>query len=257
MNVLFIGDVVGRPGRRILKAKLPGLIKQYDIDLTIVNGENAAHGKGITKKLYDELIRAGADVITLGNHAFSKRELLDDINELSHLIRPANLQPTDIGQSTKVMTVKGYKVAISSIMGEVFMNNVSESPYDAMAYILNTVDVDYHIVDFHGEATAEKQTFLHLFKKQCAVIVGTHTHVQTADEAIFDGCAYISDVGMCGVIESILGRDVEEVIDRTLYGHRTHYTIANGPAMLNGVVIKLEHQMATHIQRIHLEEESS
>ncbi|NLC41986.1 MAG: YmdB family metallophosphoesterase [Erysipelothrix sp.] len=256
MKILFIGDVVGKPGRRVVKKYLPELIKEHQIDVTIVNGENAAHGKGITRKLYDELRRAGADVITLGNHAFSKRELLDDLADLEYLVRPINLIPTDIGISTKVLEVKGMTLAISSVMGDVFMDNVYESPYDAMNTILDTVEADCHLVDFHGEATAEKQTFVHLFKEYCVAIIGTHTHVQTADESIFDGCAYISDVGMCGVIESILGRDIDEVIDRTIHGIKTHYTIANGPAMLNGLIIEVENGRATSVERLNIRETS-
>lgn len=250
MNILFIGDVVGKPGRRIVKNELKKLQQQYAVDFTIVNGENAAHGKGITKKIYRELMNAGADVVTLGNHAYAKAEIVRDFVECDKLVFPANLQSKIVVPSTIISEVNGLKIAVTSIMCEAFMNNVTQSPYEAMLNKLDEIKCDLHIVDLHGEATGEKQTFFHLFKEACGAIIGTHTHVATADESISAGCAYISDVGMCGVVDSILGRDVEEVIAKTIYHEQTTYTIANGPAMLNGVLIQFDGNEATSIQRI-------
>lgn len=251
MRILFLGDIVGRPGRRIVKEKMTHLKETYQPDLVIANGENAAHGKGITKRLYHELISYGINIITLGNHAFAKRELIDSIDELPMLVRPMNMIPEHIGISTLIVEVSNQKLAVSSIMGEVFMNNVTMSPYEAMDSILDSVQADMHFIDFHGEATAEKQTFLHRYKKDCVAILGTHTHVTTADNRVVEGCAYISDVGMCGTIDSILGRDIDEVIARTIYNQPTHYTIATGPAMLNGVVIDIDNSEAVRIERIY------
>lgn len=256
MRVLFVGDVVGKPGRRIVKSHLQPMIDKYQIDFIIVNGENAAHGKGITKRLYNELISAGANCITLGNHAFAKSEILDQIEECEFLIRPANLEPLEVGHSTLVFNVKNQRLAVTSLLGEVFMNNVTESPINVMHNILEVVECDLHIVDFHAEATAEKQTFFYYFKEKLSAILGTHTHVTTADEHIMDGCAYITDVGMTGVKDSILGRDVNEVIQRTIHNVQTHYTIASGDAMLNAVLIDFENGNATNIERLRILENS-
>lgn len=251
MNILFIGDVVGRPGRLIFKESIQSLIKDNEIDVIIVNGENSAHGKGITSKIYQEFVKCGVDCITLGNHSFAKREILEAIDSCDRLIRPKNFEPENIGKSTKIIQTKEGSLAIHNVMGEVFMHKVTDNPFDTFETMLKEHPADMHFVDFHGEATAEKQTFFYRFNKDCIAIVGTHTHVTTADETIKNGCAYISDVGMTGVSESILGRDIQEVMDQ-LKGIKTHYKVASGPSHLSGVVIKVENKQATEIKRIKI-----
>lgn len=251
MKCCFVGDIVGKAGRQKLREVLFQLKQVYQFDTLVVNGENAAHGKGITPKIYQEFIRLGVDAITLGNHSFSKRIILDEIDACDRLIRPKNMIPTEVGKSHLILNTKEGTLAIHSIMGEVFMNNVSQNPIEAFKESLRTVKADMHFVDFHGEATAEKQTFLHVYKNDCVAIVGTHTHVQTADEMILDGCAYISDVGMTGVTHSILGRDVQEVL-LNMSGEKTYYKVATGPAHLSAVIITIENKRAIDIKRVKI-----
>lgn len=251
MKILFIGDIVGRPGRTLFKESIQQLKQEYQFDTLIVNGENSAHGKGITPKLYQEFIKSGVDVITLGNHAFAKKDILEEVDCCDHLIRPKNILPQDIGKSHTIIKTKEGTLAVHNILGQVFMNNVSESPFKAFQDSLDSIKADMHFVDFHGEATAEKQTFFYTFKNQCVAIVGTHTHVTTADEMVLDGCAYISDVGMTGVTQSILGRDIQEVL-LNLSGEKTHYTVASGKSHLSAVLIEIQNKRAISIERIKI-----
>ena len=234
MRILFIGDIVGSPGRQMLQQHLPALKEKICPDLTIVNGENAAHGKGITKKIYYQLLGCGADYITMGNHTFSKSELKMFIQEADRLIRPVNLAPVELGEGVRIARVNGKRIGMVNLCGEVFMDNVVRSPFECMSEILNRTLAALWFVDF--------------------MIVGTHTHVQTADEQLMRGCAYISDAGMCGAFDSILGRDKREVIERTLYQIKTRYTVAEGPAMLCGVWAEIDETTgrATHIERIQI-----
>lgn len=252
MKILFLGDVVGRPGRNAVQQHLSSLQKQHNIDFTIVNGENAAHGKGITKRIFNNFMEWGVDVITLGNHAYSKDDVKHVIDE-DRLVRPMNLDPNDKGKGFRTFEIKGKKVLVANVMGEVFMYRVTDSPYD-MAEVLKKEKADIKIIDFHAEATAEKLTFLHRYKNDFTAILGTHTHVQTADEDIFNGCAYISDVGMCGPYESIIGRDIEEVFARMIYDEKTHYTVSKSDPIVSGVVIEIDDETnrAVSIERIQI-----
>ena len=254
MRILFIGDIVGSPGRQMLQQHLPALKEKICPNLTIVNGENAAHGKGITKKIYHQLLGCGADYITMGNHTFSKSELKMFIQEADRLIRPVNLAPVELGEGVRIARVNGKWIGMVNLCGEVFMDNVVRSPFACMSEILNRISADLWFVDFHGETTGEKETFAQVFADRCVMIVGTHTHVQTADEQLMRGCAYISDVCMCGAFDSILGRDKQEVIDRTLHGIKTRYTVAEGPAMLCGVWAEIDETTgrASHVERIQI-----
>lgn len=251
MKLLFVGDIVGKAGRQKLKETLPILKKEYQFDTLLVNGENAAHGKGITPKIYQEFVKLGVDVITLGNHAFSKSIILDELDSCDRLIRPKNMIPTGVGKSVRIINTKEGTLAVHNLIGSVFMNNVEQSPFESFKESLSLVKADMHFVDFHAEATAEKQTFFQLFKQDCVAIVGTHTHVQTADEMVQDGCAYISDVGMTGVTHSILGRDIKEVLS-SLSGEKTHYKVAQGEAHLSAVLIEIENKRATSIKRLQI-----
>lgn len=254
MKLLFIGDIVGSSGRAVLKEKLPALKDEYQIDCTIVNGENAAHGKGITRRIYREIKSNGVDAITMGNHTFSKGELLEFIEDAELLVRPMNLIPTEKGQSVKVIEVLGKKLAVVNLCGEIFMDRIARSPFECMEEVLKEVEADMYFVDLHAEATSEKITFAHVFGKYCVGICGTHTHVQTADERIIDGCGFITDTGMCGAWDSVLGRDKNEVIRHMVHHESTRYTIANGAAVLCGVVITIDDKTlrALKIERIQI-----
>jgi hypothetical protein len=254
MNILFFGDIVGKIGRNVVIDNISLLKEQYNIDFTIANAENSAHGKGITSKIYRQLINSGVDCITLGNHSFAKNEIRLTINDCPDLIRPYNLEPTNLGNAYKIYFVNGKTICVTNIMGQAFIERASQSPYDAMSDILEEVEADYFFVDLHAETTGEKIVFANYFKDECIAVVGTHTHVQTADERLIDKCAFITDVGMCGAYDSILGRDTHEVITNLIYKEKTKYTISNNPAMLCAVVIEIddEKQVSKKITRIQI-----
>src|SRR5262252_5626334 len=210
MRLLFVGDVVGRSGRAIVVERLPRLVADWKLDFVVVNGENAAGGFGITEPIYQDLIDAGADAITLGNHAWDQREALVFIERAPRLIRPANYPPGTPGRGTSVITTKnGARALVVNAMGRVFMDPLDD-PFAAverelMACALGK-DADAVIVDFHGEATSEKQAMGFFCDGRATLVVGTHTHVPTADLRILaGGTAYMTDVGMTGDFDSIIG----------------------------------------------------
>ncbi len=254
MRILFLGDIVGAVGRFVVQTHLALLKEQEKIDLVIVNGENSAHGKGITSKIYKQLMDYGVDIVTLGNHAFSKGEILTTIDDCPNLIRPENLKPKRLGKSWVTKEVSGMTVTVVNLCGKVFLDKVEESPYDAMEELLEEIHSDIIFVDLHAEATAEKSIFWHAFRSRVQAVVGTHTHIQTADERVEEGSAFISDVGMCGAYHSILGRDIEEVLKYTIYKEPTHYTPAKGEGILSGVVIEIDEKTkkAVKIKRIQI-----
>lgn len=259
MKVLFVGDVVGSVGRAMVSQYVPQLRKEKELDLVICNGENAAHGKGITKKIYEQLLSYGVDVITMGNHTFSKQDIFLFIEEADHLVRPMNLDPMDVGHSTCVIEVNNKRVAVSNLCGEVFMNNVVENPFACMEDILDDYDdCDLHLVDFHGEVTSEKIAFAYHFASRVGAVVGTHTHVQTADERIVCGtCAAISDLGMCGPYHSVLGRDINEILTRFTTDEKTRYTMAEGDGIFCGCIVEFDNRSnhAISIERIQIRPE--
>lgn len=254
MNILFVGDIVGSVGRECVRDLLPELKASYEIDLVVANGENAAHGKGITRKIYNQLLSYGIDVITMGNHTFSKNDIYQFIEEADKMVRPANMEPLDYGQHSVVVKVHGKRVAISNLSGEVWMHNVVDSPFYCMEDILQDIEADIYLVDFHGEATSEKIAFAYQFAGRIQAVVGTHTHVQTADERIVYGTAAITDLGMCGAYTSVLGRDVEEIITRFTTQEKTKFKIAEGPAIFCGAIVTIddESNRATRIERIQI-----
>lgn len=254
MRVLFIGDIVGSVGREMVQYHLPLLKSKYALDFIVANGENAAHGKGITRRIYNQLVGFGIDALTMGNHTFAKSDLFNFIDEAHRLIRPANLNPVDAGKGVRIFEVKGFKIAIVNLCGEIFMHDVVESPFQTMERILKETQADLYFVDLHAEATSEKIAFTYAFSKRVQVVVGTHTHVQTADERIVNGTAAISDLGMCGAYTSVLGRDVNEIVTRFTTDEKTRYTIAEGPGIFCGVVVEIDEDMrqATSIQRIQI-----
>lgn len=258
MKILFIGDIVGKAGRAAVYARLALLKKEYSIDFTIVNGENIAHGKGITEKLYNELVEKGVDAITLGNHAYSKADVLSFIDHSKSLIRPINMYPNEFGCGVRDFYVKGKTIRIINLIGSVFMDKVIESPFEAMKKLHKTNSDKIVIVDLHAEATSEKLAFAYQFKNECSAVIGTHTHVQTADEQLIDGCAFISDVGMCGSFKSIIGRDIDEVLEKFNGNSMTRFTVSENPAQVCAVVIDIDDKTlrATSIKRLQFRPES-
>ena len=254
MNILFIGDVVGKSGRNVLSLYLSDLKKKYQADFTIVNGENSAHGKGITEKIYNEFLDLGVDCITMGNHTFSKSNIYTFIDKADKLVTPANRDIDKPGRHCRIFDVKGYKVGVCNLCGSVFMDSIEKDPIDSMFELIDKYPCDIRIIDFHGEATSEKAVFLRIFCKDACMIVGTHTHVQTADECIYNGCAFISDAGMSGAYDSVIGRDNEEVLDRVLCGKESHFIPSENPGMLCGVFVKINEETlrAEYIERIQI-----
>ncbi|MGN1054921.1 MAG: TIGR00282 family metallophosphoesterase [Erysipelotrichaceae bacterium] len=253
MKILFLGDIVGRKGRDIVFKYIKQLQKDNQIDFTIVNAENSAHGKGITTKIYRQLKECGVDAITLGNHAFSKSEILNTFDELDDLIAPRN-NLTHKTDGYQLYNVKGLRLCVANILGSAMMHENSNDAFSSMSEILFETDADLYFVDFHAEATAEKILFAHYFKNSLTAVIGTHTHVQTADERIMSGMAYLSDAGMCGVYDSVIGRDIDEMIDNIIKHKETRFTVADGDAILCGAIIEIDEntKRAINIERVQI-----
>jgi metallophosphoesterase (TIGR00282 family) len=253
IKLLFIGDIVSKVGRNVVKQNISSLRSSYEIDLVIANGENAAHGKGITEKLYKELIECGIEVITMGNHTFSKDNIFDFIEEADCLVRPLNLEPLDLGYCYALKVVKGQTICVYNVLGNVFMNS-EISPFGVTDQLLKAVKADIYICDFHGEATSEKILYAFNYQNKVQTVIGTHTHVQTADERLIGKLAFISDVGMCGAYYSVLGRDVQETMQRLVFKEATHFKVAEGPAIFCGVVVTIDEitKSAIAIERVQI-----
>lgn len=242
MKIIFLGDIVGKKGREAIRDLLNNLKEQYNPDFIIANGENAAHGKGITSKIYQQLIGYGIDCITLGNHAFSKKEIIPYLNEFDKLICPINFN-NHLGKGYRIFKIKNKKICVINCLGTFCQEEYALNPYPIMDELLKKTKnkkIDYYIVDFHGESTAEKRVFLEYYKDSINAVVGTHTHVQTADEQIIDGCAFISDLGMCGPFNSIIGRDIEECIKMMVNKEKTKYTVSESKPILCGLFMEFD-----------------
>lgn len=243
MKILFIGDIVGRVGRRIVCEKLPQYIKKYDIDFVIANGENATHGKGLNYNHYQELIDAGVDVVTLGNHYDSKKEIRKYIDRVDRLVRPCNLLCDFPGEGSSVFDIDGITIRITNVLGAAFISEQVNAPYYSLLQILNEEEpTNIHIVDFHGEATAEKMCFALALDGQVSAVLGTHTHVQTRDNRILpNGTGFISDVGMCGLYDGVLGFEKHSVIDKNIYGKTSRFeTPDHGNGLFSAVVLDVD-----------------
>ncbi len=246
MRLLFVGDIIGRPGRAVLTARLPDLRWRWALDCVVVNGENSAGGFGITEGICREILDAGADCITLGNHSFDQREALVFITRQPRLIRPLNYPEGTPGAGTALVEVEGgRRVLVINAMGRVFMDAMDD-PFLAAERQLEACPLgrgcDAAIVDFHAEATSEKMAFGHYVDGRASLVVGTHTHVPTADHQILPGgTAYLSDAGMTGDYDSVIGMQKEEPVRRMIRktpGSR--YEPADGPATLCGVAVETD-----------------
>lgn len=242
MKILFLGDIVGKKGREAVRDFLPVLKDKFKPDFTIVNGENSAHGKGITINIYNNLIEWGVDCITMGNHTFSKKEIIDHLNETDKMICPYN-HIDKLGKGFRIFNVNNKKLCVINLLGRVMQEEYTTSPYEAMNEILdltNNDNIDIYFVDYHAETTAEKRLFVEFYKNKVNAVVGTHTHVQTADEQIIDGVGFITDVGMCGPFNSVIGRDIEECIKKTIYDEHTRFTVSEEEAIICGVCLEFD-----------------
>jgi metallophosphoesterase (TIGR00282 family) len=246
LRILFVGDVVGRAGRTAVTEQLPGMIRNWSLDLVVVNGENAAGGFGITETIYHELLDAGADAITLGNHAWDQREALVFIERAPRLIRPANFPPGTPGRGAALIDTKsGKRALVINAIGRVFMTPFDD-PFAAVARELAACPLqeaaDAVVVDFHGEASSEKQAIGYFCDGRASLVVGTHTHVPTADHQILaGGTAYMTDAGMTGDYDSIIGMQKDEPIRRFTSGiPAARFEPALGTATLSGLAVETD-----------------
>ena len=248
MNLLILGDVVGTSGREALKSKLPKIITENKIDFVIVNGENAAEdGRGITKLIAEEFFSEGVDVITSGNHIWDKKETTDYIDKENRLLRPANLAEGSPGKGYEIYISKNkkYKIGVINLMGNVFMRKTDDAFQKAKSIsekLILKKNVDFLVVDFHGEITSEKMAMGHFFDGLSTCVVGTHTHVPTADTRILDkGTAYQTDLGMCGDYNSVIGMNKENSVKRFLNDKNAikHFP-AEGEGTLSGIIVETD-----------------
>jgi metallophosphoesterase (TIGR00282 family) len=260
MRLLFLGDVVGRTGRQAVIAQLPRLRERYRLDFVIVNGENAAGGFGITEAILTDLLDAGADVVTLGNHAFDQKEALVFIERQPRLLRPINYPPGTPGRGSGMFKAgNGADVLVINAMGLVFMPELAD-PFRAIENEVAACGLrkgaDAIAVDFHAEATSEKQAMGCFLDGRVSAVAGTHTHAPTADERVLpQGTAFVSDLGMCGDYESVLGMMKEEPLNRFLTKiPRTRMEPATGPATISGLAVEIDDGtgLATHVAGLRL-----
>ena len=257
MKVLFIGDIVGKVGRVTTKALLPTIVNRYKIDFIIANGENLAGGFGITDKTALELFKLGVHVITTGNHVWDKKEFVSQIAKMDNILRPLNYPPDAPGYGSIVHHFpNGLKVAVINISGRVFMSNIDCPFRTAKAEVEKLKKVTKMIIiDFHAEATSEKIAFGYFMDGTVSAVIGTHTHVQTADEKILQGgTAYITDVGMTGPSNSVIGIEIDQVLHRFLTNIPVRFDAAKGEGIFSSVVFDVDEETgkSTAIQRLQL-----
>ena len=261
VNILCIGDVVGRPGRRILSHQLVPLVKEYNIDCVIVNAENAAGGSGLTPQIYDKLCKYGVHIITLGDHCFRKKDIIPTLESQKNIIRPANLSSYAAGKDYALyQTSKGVTVGVVTLIGRIFMKP-ADCPYAKIDNLLPKVgnEADIVFVEMHCEATSEKVAMGYYLDGKVSCVFGTHTHVMTADERILkNGTAYITDIGMTGATDSVLGRKSESVIRAFRTQMPYPFEVAASDVRINGIVVTADSHKknAESIQRIIVKEDT-
>ena len=256
MKILAVGDIVGERGLNKLKESLPILKQKEKIDFIIVNGENVAGGMGITKRDFQQILFSGADVVTLGNHTWSKKDIFNFIDD-EKIIRPANYPKGVVGKGYNIYNCKNKRIAVINLLGRTNMGILTENPFLEADNILENIKgkADYIVVDFHAEATAEKIAMKYYLDKRVNIIFGTHTHVQTADEEITEnGMAYITDIGMTGPINSVIGMDKKASIKRFVTTLPEKYKIAEGECKFNSCLFEINDETGRtdSIRRINL-----
>ncbi|MCR5593029.1 MAG: TIGR00282 family metallophosphoesterase [Saccharofermentans sp.] len=244
MRLCFVGDVVGSSGRRAIKAILPGFLSDNRIDVCVINAENSAHGLGCSEKICAELKSAGADVVTLGNHSFSSYDFLSKIDKLDYVVKPANVSATWPGKDIVVVEKNGEKLAVINLLGQVNMLPCANDPFscaDELIAKINDMGIRSVLVDFHCETTSENCAMGYHLAGRVSAVIGTHTHVQTADSRILKGgTGYITDAGMTGTVDSVLGMDIDISLKRLRDKMPARYEPAEGPAMINGVIAQID-----------------
>ena len=244
MNILCIGDIVGKPGRSALEEALPGLKKEFQIDLAVVNAENAAGGAGLTPKIAQELFKAGCDVLTLGDHVWDQKELEEYLGQADAVIRPANFPEGTPGHGWCIKkTASGQAVGVVNLLGRVFMRYHLACPFRTLEHIIEQIqkETPVIIVDMHAEATSEKVALGHFVDGRVSAVFGTHTHIQTSDEKILPkGTAYITDLGMTGPYDSVIGQAKEDIIKRFLTSMPVKFHVAENDVVVHGIVVKID-----------------
>lgn len=241
MNILFVGDIVGRAGRRAVRIFLDEIKEEYNIDFVISNGENSAGGFGITKKVAEELYDYGIDFFTMGNHTWDNRDIFNFIDDDPNLIRPLNYPEDNPGRGWQTLKVNSKKITIVNLIGQIYMQN-NDSPYHKFMELYPKIkDSDIILVDFHAEATGEKMAFARAVDGMVTAVIGTHTHVQTNDAQIFpEGTAYITDAGLTGAVDSILGMKPDKMIEKMKTALPVRYEVGTGEVKIEGVIVSID-----------------
>lgn len=262
-RILCLGDIVGRPGRQVVHQRLPGLIRQHKVDLVVANAENIAGGSGITANLFHKIRSYGIDVVTLGDHVFKKIDIVPTLQSSERIVRPANLSASAAGRTyTVVTTNSGVSVAVFCVLGRIFMNMPSDDPFAAVDKILSQVPrhVKVAVCDIHAEASSEKVAMGHWLDGRCSLVFGTHTHIPTADAKILPGgSAFISDLGMCGPYDSVLGRRKDRVVKFMTTNMPQPFDVATGDVRLCGALAEIDETTgrAVSIERIEVQGENA
>ncbi len=255
IRILFLGDIVGEPGRKAVIRAVPRFLKEQDVDFVVVNGENAAGGRGITGKIAIDLLRSGVAVITTGDHVWDQRETAGYIATEPRLLRPINYPEGTPGQGSIILETSRCRVAVLNLQGRTFMQPILDNPFPAAQAEVERLreETPVILVDMHAETTSEKIAMAHFLDGQVSAVLGTHTHVQTSDERILPGgTAFLCDAGMCGPDQSCLGRDPRPIIKRFIDSMPTAFPVAGGPVRLCGAVIEVDERTgrAQSIRRI-------
>jgi metallophosphoesterase (TIGR00282 family) len=255
LRLLFLGDIVGEPGRKAVIEALPWFKSQRAVDFIVVNGENTAGGRGISPKITVDLLRAGAAVITTGDHVWDQKDILPFMPTEPRLLRPINYPQGTVGFGSVVLDTPKGPVGVINVQGRTFMQPPLENPFLAMQAEVERMRQHTRVifVDMHAETTSEKIAMGRFLDGRVSAVVGTHTHTQTADEQIFPGgTAFLCDAGMCGPSEGVLGRDVQAILERYLTARPVKYPLAHGPVVLHGALIDIDESTgrATHIERV-------
>ncbi len=263
LRIICLGDIVGRPGRQILHQKLPALVREKQADLVIANSENIAGGSGITPNLFNKIRSYGVDVVTLGDHIYKRIDIVSTLQTSERIVRPANLSAGAAGRPfTVVTTNSGVQVAIFSLLGRIYMNLPADDPFAAAKRVLDQIPTGVRccVCDMHAEATSEKVAMGHWLDGKCSVIFGTHTHIPTADAKILPGgSAYVTDLGMCGPYDSVLGRKKERVLHYMTTNMPQSFDVATGDVRLCGIYVEIDPATgrALHIERIEVQGENA
>ncbi len=257
LRILFLGDIVGEPGRNAVIARLPQLKERHAIDFTIVNGENAAGGRGITGKITIELLRAGVSVVTSGDHIWDQKEVVAFLDLEPRLLRPINYPPGAPGHGSIVLETAKGKIGVVNVQARTFMQPILENPFHAVEAAVTKIreETANIIVDVHGETTSEKIALGRFLDGKVSAVIGTHTHVQTADEQIFPGgTAFMCDAGMCGPVNSILGRAIEPILQRFTSNLPASFPVAAGEVRLRGALIDIDQTSGRALRILRVDE---